>query len=264
MAVRHQTTKENTWSAWSGELEDLRRIGRLFSSLVEQRRAPLWAAISGEYVVNPETPGAESVAERRKADFDRRWKAVATLQDGDDQIEGPINEVLAELDPRTISRLEFSATSHYIGAAGDAIGLTFNKENLFQPVVLDVRSSDQGWARQALTSLSEEIERGVPKWARWRSFLGKMGVSVAICLVVYLIATILLPSSLHTWIRTLTASAIAIAVALVATSFRSLDWFLPPFEVRSQGTSTGGRRIAGLALLLLSVPIGILVNILTR
>jgi hypothetical protein len=261
MAVRHQTTKANAWSAWSGELEDLRRIGRLFSRLVEQRRAPLWAM--SDEGAHAELIGDESLAARRKADFDRRWQAIATLQDGDDQIEGPIEEVLAELDPRTISKLEFSATSSYTVVIGDAVVLSFNKSNFFKPVILEVRAGDQGWARQVLTSLSEEIERGVPKWARCRSILGKTGLSVAVCLAIYFIALILLPSSLTAWARTLTASAIAIAVGFVVTSFRSVDWFLPPFEVRSQGTSTGGRRIAGLGLLLLSVPIGILVNVLS-
>ncbi|WP_448623568.1 hypothetical protein [Geodermatophilus sp. URMC 64] len=260
MSVRHKTTKTNTWLAWSGELNDLRRIGRLFTSVVEDRGPALWASYEAE---NLDVASSSIDGGWRKEDFDKRWRASAKLQDGDDEIEGPIDEVLAELDPRTIDRLEFSATSDHTVIPGDAIALVFNRGNSYSPISLVVRSSDHGWARQVLSSLSEEVEKGVPRWARWRSIAGRAAISWATYVAVYVLLLLILPTALAPLPRQIIAIGAGIVVAFAAASSRSLDWLLPPFEVRSQGTSTGGRRITALALLLVSVPVGVLVNVLT-
>jgi len=258
MTVRHKTSKSNAWPAWSGELEDLRRIGRLFESLIEQRRPDLWASHDDQADESP------TLKEWRKQRFEEGWRAVAELQDADDQVEGGIEEVLAELDPRSLARLTLRASSDETLVPGDGIAPVLNARSESNPVRLSVNSSDQGWARQALSALSEEIAKGVPKWGRWRSASGRMTLSVVVFLFVNFTGLMLFYSSAQGLVRAAACSAIGIIAGLIVHSTRVINWFLPPLEVTSQAGSTGARRLAGLGALLASVPIGILINLLTN
>ena len=258
--MQHRTKKENKWWAWSGELDDLRRIGSVFRDLVAQRGS----TILNEFDRGREDSADPSVAshERRKTEFSEKWRASASLHDGDDQIDGSIAEVLDELDRRSATRLEFSSTGMYAAAAGEELRVVFSRSSYIQAVHLKVRSGDQGWARQVLTLLSEEIEKGVPKWAWCRSLWGRILISlvVTVCLVS---ALFLLPPLLTSIPRAVIASGIILTVQIVVSSPGVVRWFFPPFEVTSQAGSSGGRRLAVLGVVLLSVPIGIIVNLLT-
>lgn len=259
MAVQHKTTKKNQWTAWSGELEDLRRLGQSFTELVSKHGVALLASYEESHAHEwPET------SERQKKEFEDRWRAFAELRDGDDQIEGAVDEVLAELDRRSAVSLELSATSAYTALCGEEIKLVFHRNAVRYAVSLEVKSGDQGWARQVLTLLSEQIEKGVPKrWAWCRTPWGHSAIGTAVFAVAYVLVQILLPSSLTLLPRTLIATGISLLLEVIVLLKGVLDWFFPPFEVTSRAGSSGGRRLAGLGLLLLSVPIGILVNLLT-
>jgi len=261
MAVQHRTKKENKWWAWSGELDDLRRIGSVFRDLVEQRKS----AILNELDRGREDSADASVAsyERRRTEFSEKWCASASLHDGDDQIDGSIAEVLDELDRRSSTRLEFSSTGMYTAAAGEELRVVFSRLSYIHAVYLTVRSGDQGWARQVLTLLSEEIEKGVPKWAWCRSIWGHILIFLVVNTVCVVSASFLLPPLLTSIPRVVIASGILVTAQIVVSLPGVMRWFFPPFEVTSQAGSSGGRHLAVLGVVLLGVPIGIIVNLLT-
>jgi hypothetical protein len=132
------------------------------------------------------------------------------------------------------------------------------------PVTLAVKSGDQGWARQVLTSLSEEVEKGVPRWAWWRSPAGGAILGAITALIALAVTLLVVPASVGMPFRLLVGLGMGVAAQVIVGRSKFINWFLPPLEVASQGGSSGGRRLAGLGLLLLSVPIGILVNLLTE
>jgi hypothetical protein len=169
--------------------------------------------------------------------------------------------VLAELDPRSFTRIEFNAISAGTAVPGDGLVLVFNTRNGDFPVSLSAHSSDAGWARQALSSLSEEIDKGVPRWAPVRSMWGRSIVAVVVGLIAWALALAILPSTI-TALNKIIAAVIVGGIVGLALG-RAFDWFFPPLEVTTQGSNAGTRRLAGLGLLVLSVPLGILVNLLT-
>jgi hypothetical protein len=257
VSVRRKTTKDHAWRAWSGDPAELRRVGAIFSDLVDQRRAPLWATYE------PSPDALPVTLERHASEFQAQWRAVAKLRDGDDEIEGPIEAVLAELDPRSFCRIEFVAMSAGTAVPADGLVLVFNARNQSFPVSLSAHSSDAGWARQALALLSEEIDKGVPRWAPLRSFRGTMMVGLIVWAAVYALMLLVLPSAWSTVDRTTLAGIVSVVAGVGVQHARISNWFFPPLEVTTAGGNSGTRRIAGLGGLLLTVPLGVLVNLLT-
>jgi hypothetical protein len=278
MPVQHRTTRKNHWLAWSGELDDLRRIGRIFSELVQRRKESLDAELD----TNNEPGSTEGPAEQWRRAVLQNFAPVATLEDGDDRIVGPVDDVLAELDRRSVSELALKTETdgYALSMVHEGVDLTFRRKvgSLYdhESVTLEISSRDQGWARQTLTQLTEEIEKGVPRWAWFRSKAGRaiIGLTVAIAGVLTFYSLVSIPDQLSLWgtplssqiVLTIRLAAVVAPPALLgylAASNAAIDWFMPRFEVTSQASSTGGRRLAGLGLLVLSIPIGILVNLIS-
>jgi hypothetical protein len=259
MAVTYKTSKRNTWPAWSGELDDLRRLGAATTRLVDQRRVPLINEFNEK---NPEM--IEAWGDYHTERFQKNWVALAEFQDGDDEVEGPISEALDELDRRTTSRLRFKATSTATPTVGEALNIRFQRDSPTQAVTLQIESYDQAWARQVLTLLSEEIEKGVPKWAWCRSIPGRAIISVAAALAFFAAVVLITPPSMPSPVRVAIAVIVGLAAQVVAQLHRVIDWFFPPFEITSHGGSTGGRRLAAVATIAASIPIGLIINLMTR
>jgi hypothetical protein len=130
-------------------------------------------------------------------------------------------------------------------------------------VQINVQSSDLRWTRLTLAELSEEIEKGVPWWAWLRSTIGVLLTSAvafsgAIVAIWQLIGENRQENLI--WLTTFLMTPMALLVGLAGKW-----WLLPAFEVTPvDGGTSGGKRIAYWAAILLSVPIGIAVNITTR
>ena len=261
MEVQHRTKKYNSWPAWSSELDDLRKLGARVEKLANDRIEDFVA----EYERNATDKRSDSDKERTKRYIRNGLRVSAEFLDGDDEVQGPIPDVLNELDRRTTRQLSFKVdASHVPTMNGERIVLSFSRKKEGNSVELEVQSSDPGWARQALTILSEEVEKGVPKWARARTRAGQFLVALAVAVPTVIIAALLFPSHWPAWQRVLVGLIPATVVACITVMPEIISWLFPSFEITSDsGGSTGGRRIAAALALVASVPLGIVVNLIT-
>lgn len=263
MAVEHKTKKSNRWNAWSGDLEDLRRISRIYKGLADQRGG----TIADTYV--PLYPLSSVNLEARRTEIREAWQAYAIVIDRDDEIRGPVADVLGALDRRSVTSIEFTQKGEHT-QHDEQFSLKFSRNPDYNEdiVTLRITSGDQGWARQALAQLTEEVEKGVPRWAWWRSISGSL---LSWCIVLLSTALLIIAGSRSVgvvttvgWLPTVIGSGLTgLLVAFWSQTPRIRNWMLPPLEITSEVGSTGARRLAGLALIILGLPIGILVNILS-
>ncbi|MET8910387.1 hypothetical protein [Micromonospora sp. NPDC004551] len=199
-----------------------------------------------------------------------------TVVDKYEEVYGRVDEVLAEMDRRSTVSVRFRAdgsrppdrqygrTSEYV-SDGIHLRLGGQGDSPFRtdrPVSLTVTSPSAGWARAAFARVSDEIEKGVPRWAVVRRPSAQFSLSLLYFAVPYITVMLIIKARQPIWIAGFWAGIIAWLISSVSgTASRFHNWLFPPFEITQDGAeSSGTRRILFLITLMLSVPIGILVN----
>jgi hypothetical protein len=243
-------------------MDALRRIARLLEEIAARRSEDL----ANSSAAATENEGSGHVASQRDV------KVSAILSGQGDEISGPIADVFAEFDRRHPGNLELRIEENKVKTVAVLLG---SKETSYfgfhedgspprAPILLGVKSSDRGWARQAFVQLSEEIQKGVPAWS-WLCREGGTLFSFVVTLAVFMATGFVLSWPIP---QNSFPPALGIFIGLgVVASFATLifhSWLFPRFEVNFEGMkSSGSRRLAWLGTLLLAIPIGILVNVLT-
>ncbi|MFI6254556.1 hypothetical protein ACIBCL_00395 [Micromonospora zamorensis] len=239
-------------------MADLDRLGKLIEELHSARLIELGSDSPQQVAL---VKVAEEINVRGTLNFTigsddgEVYPFVGLIAEDEDEVAGPIPEVLSEVDRRSVKRLKFVAA---LGPS-ERLRVTLTRE-AEEAVVIDVVSQRTGWAKQAYARLADEIEKGVPRWATLRSGGPKFGLSILPPLALALFVALVLPKSLDD-----DRDFVGIMTFLVAWPFFWMDrlykWLFPGFELVGEGgQSSGTRRIATLSLLAASIPIGVLVN----
>jgi len=249
-----QTTLDRTWKAWSGELADLERLATLIGSLAEARKDEILSSLEEGMGLRGLWEGKEPVL---------KVKVV----EGTDTITGPAQEVLSELDRRTVQSVEIFGDFVYPEEL--KVQLSKNKGENWRRwgVRLQLASTNPGWAKRCAAQVSEEVEKSVPWWAWFWTVPGIVISYVAACVLA--VVVVLLVALRHTN-NTGSAAIISLNGFSIATIFawtlgpRLWRWTFPRFEVHSEGAQpTGGRRMAAFGSIAAAFLVAILVNYIT-
>jgi hypothetical protein len=272
--------RERSWHAWVGTVEVLEKLGIEAQKMAQKRADEILREIELEESDASATEDSGGIFAELEYNS-RQLEFLVKFTEGDDEVSGALGQVMPEVDRRSLKTISFRASNSGYGPYGDLLELKFSRNpgiygpGSFAPsaVVLTVRSSDAGWAREAFAHLSEKVELGVPWWGRLHSIAGST-VMAAIAfattiLVGYTIAVygVGIPEHGSTlagtiaWVIILVV-AIALALTFIAPSARNK--LFPPFELTGESQSTGTRFMIFLGVTLVSVVFSIFTNVLTR
>jgi hypothetical protein len=239
--------------AWSGELGDLKRVVSLVEQLGKQRIAFLSLTLPD--------------IERQK----RRFKPVQIeITEKTDSVTGSPPAIYSELDRRTARQIRMFSD---FGSNDEALEVLFKKDpkpgELTGGITISVKSTNTGWAEQSLAELTNEINKSVPRWAGFRSWLGIIASLVVLFVTAWGIVVLIQVKHIHHNLGNDLIASFATAILGVfliggigATFF--WPWMFPTFELYGEGgTSSGGRRLAALGAFALSIVGGIIVYLVT-
>lgn len=234
--------KTRSWTAWHGDLDQLRRLGAALKEVDLERRAELSDLDSDDGSIESDL----SMSVREKID----------------NYGGPLDVIIEQFDRRTALGVFFTAK---IGDK-DRINVELAGHTLYPEIKLDVESNDPAFTRSAYARLSDEIERGIPWWGKMSTPL-RNSITLILAAACIAIATMLViphekPFKFEHWLvvggTVFWFGFMGLAISVVRPS--PMDWFYPQFEVTGDGVSSTTRRVTTLSLLLLSIPIGVFVN----
>jgi hypothetical protein len=128
-------------------------------------------------------------------------------------------------------------------------------------VELEAGSGDRGWVNEVFASVSEEVEKGVPRWEWVRHKGGRSAfiafVLICLAIIVSLIVVRQLPlKSQGTFVVLAAVSVVVLWFILTGQQplNRFIDWLFPGFEIFPEGgRPTGTRRLAFFGSLLLTI-----------
>jgi hypothetical protein len=268
--VRRAASTRCHWQAWVGDSERLLRIARVMDEQVASFREQ----VSKQGGSNGTNAGTNQ--ERNQAyavRLEAREEELSLRQIGSPQ------EVLAEVDVTSLDAVAltvgktgklFLLPDRFIGF-GDFF-MTVDEEEpegLFAGLsisrstgaTLQVRGNDPDRVRGMFAALRVEIAKGVPWWARLRSsWIWWLYTATGIAIAIFALQN-LLASNLFALLGAGLAVGLASGTALTLFT----KWILPGFEILSSGRSAKGGRILGIVgSVVLSIVIGVLVNIWTR
>ncbi|WP_182881678.1 hypothetical protein [Microbispora sp. H10949] len=264
------------WLAWSGEMGDLQRIGRIIEDLYEKRQNAIASEVRrqeyderreeggsnqntiGEFTVHAVHSTVNYIAPPAVDDI-FEYPFLGLIIASKRKIWGDMDDILTEVDRRSVKKLIFVGAMH----PGDRVVVTFSREDAFA-VKLEVASTDVGWAHQAFARLMDEIEKGVPRWEFilhrgfgyiWPRALATLLLAAAVTAAFY--------DKLKATTNGLSFIFFASFLVFIFTS--SSDWFtrwlFPKFEILGEGApSTATRRLGLIFGIAVSIPIGIMVN----
>jgi hypothetical protein len=246
--VRRITRRERPWSAWAGSTAELERIGNAMAKLVAARREARIAEMKAD---EPKAPGPDEYATSRRRDWEgdlRRLEEItvrASLVDrNEDEVTGDISAVLAEFDRRTYRKVVFKASYPYTWDSDEVFVVVMKRDNPNAGVTLKVTSNDQGWAKQAMAEVSEEIDRGAQWWSFALRPWGAAAVNLAVYISVYLTALLIIeiPSKWPSWIEGSGCVVIAFVAGLTFSLTRLWSWTFPSIEIIPEGEKPKGAR----------------------
>jgi hypothetical protein len=262
--VRWSTTRRRVWPAWSGSKEDLTRVGDVFDEIGSKLRRTVLEQIDAEY---PDTaPQVRSPYSQMQRDRGARIAARASVTEGSDQVTGRVSSVMERIDRRTAERVIFSLNGENV--TDTELQVAFSRRS-FHGVELELKSSDRDWVSQTLADLSNELERGTPRWAVFRTWTGRLLTTLMLTVVFVIAFFVSLWPRFHDQGRGLAEAALSFfpfvgfftfVFFMILSISPVYDWLFPPFEVSADGASSGSRRLAAAGLLAVSIPIGIFVN----
>ncbi|MEV0424800.1 hypothetical protein [Streptosporangium canum] len=277
--IKRSTQKKRSWDAWSGEIADLRRIGRTVEELhdarvsvtktqAEEARREYEASqgeISGVTISGVVYGGVTQIIDysysgnRVLEDISSYPFVGLVLLDDEDKVVGSIDDIFPEIDRRSMERLTFISAIN----PREHLIVTFARDSAAATV--DIESEDTGWARQALARITDEVEKGVPRWAFVRgSGSTPFWINVGVATVVGLATGL---AQIAQSVSANFAIGLMVFVGIFIFLFSSMglrDFVFPRFEVLGDGAqSTGSRRLVTLTLIAISIPIGVFVNLIS-
>ncbi|MGC5032217.1 hypothetical protein [Micromonospora sp. DT229] len=290
LSNKRTTFRQRSWGAWAGDLRELEAIAGILRESTRERQQT--AAKELEDLI--ESIGNESQKDvsdlirsklnKLKASHERILTGKVELfvrldvEDQHETVSGQVAEVLSELDRRSTKSVTMTA-SPYRYLAGDihdveqdensslteGIYVHLGSGGQFNLVGAEVRvsSPDTGWARSTFARLVDEIEKGVPRWARLRKHIM---IPFAFLTSAFTILGFAIGYSLQAywndwWLAPFGGAFLGFMSIPFAYGEKLFGWLFPPFEVTGEGSqSSGGRRIAFLTSVLISIPIGVFVN----
>lgn len=175
--------------------------------------------------------------------------------------------MLDELDHRSVVRIEFAGQFPY--ASKDELTVQFGTKYAFDgSIQLKVASNDPTWARSTFGQLADDIGKGVPWWASVRNKGHVLGVWLVLCELLALAIFLVLSPHIPPGERLNAYQSLATLAGIVALGiFMSgslTDWLFPHLEItRPGGQSSGSRRLAVIGSVLISVVVGIFVNMIS-
>ncbi|MFS8100892.1 hypothetical protein LFM09_27570 [Lentzea alba] len=279
MTVKRTVTLSRSWKSWAGSVADLRRLGDETEKHVQAKKEALLRAFDTESqseleeIEKAKTGSAqefeldwarESRASKRK-DLEDRIALKAKLVDSAGIAEGSLSEIIQEFDHRSFNSVFYEAD---LGRSYEEdLSISLRKFGPKPGIELTISSTDQAWARQAFSHLSDEIAKGVPKWASMRSDGPRRAVALGMFLVVSVSIGFmhyrLLGPSAQAW--TTFVSAIGLGLWPVIAIYSPLwSYIFPPLDVHGEGgSSTGSRRLAFILGIFLTIALGVFVNLIS-
>lgn len=199
-----------------------------------------------------------------------------TVIDRYEEVFGKVDPVLAEMDRRSTRSLRYvtdgirppsrlfrglseSVTDGLYIRLGPPDSSFFHDSD---QVCVVVTSPSTGWARSSFARICDEVEKGVPKWSFVRLPVFRFMLGAFYFAVPYLAVMLAIQPELDRWlmIGVITAGA-ALLLGMLEITGKLTDWLFPAFEVFQEGGQPSGtRRATALISLLITIPIGILVN----
>jgi hypothetical protein len=255
-AVVHRNKEPGAWESWSGDLEELSGVVKQVEKLAQDRKKQILADIH------------ESLRE----DEETAWKKVEPLVRleityGTNSTTGPANAVLKELDRRTVQKVKIFTKFPYHHE--ESITVQFQKGTIEDKgVEVEVESTSQGWAKQGIGQLSDEIEKSVPKWSFFLSHPGQATVFLVTYIAIFALVTLATIKHVHHdklgAVGSIALATLFATILLCIPILVLLPRVFPRFEIHGEGgTSTGGGRLAALLTAILAIPIGVIVYLIT-
>ncbi|MET8256469.1 hypothetical protein [Micromonospora sp. NPDC005205] len=243
------TSRSRCWRTWAGDIKEIHAIADIFENAAEKVRNE----ILEQHQEHEETARFCTCLSDAKSAV-----ATARISEGSESISGSLHAVVAAIDRRTFKRMTFKLK----GFSSPQLELTFDSElESGQGLTLQVSSSWRDWVRQTFTELSDEIDKGVPRWHFLRTGPGLALITLVGGLAGFAIALPMFNSG-NNFVSALGTSPIIILMIL--SPLLAYIWAFPGFEITHEGgTTTGARRLAFICALLLSIPIGIVINLIT-
>lgn len=242
--LKRRTVRRRTWLAWAGTIDELRSIGRTVERLYDTARTPDADGCSGDSLSNVDKLMFET-----------------TITHGDDSVTGNLNAAISELDRRTATSVTFRIYHRF---SDERLRLEMKWLEFFYAVRLVISSPDPGWANQALGSVSEEVDKGRPRWAWTRSIWGRILVYIFSVSMVGVGASLLVEPFVSSLWRTIIANVITFSLGAIFLPERIYSWLFPGVEIIAPGgTSTGSRRFIFVGSIVLTIALGVLVNFIT-
>lgn len=245
------TSRSRRWKTWAGDIKEIHAIADIFENAATKVRNK----ILEQHEEHEETDVYCTCLSDAKSAV-----ATARISEGSESISGSLHAVVAAIDRRTFQRMTFKLE----GYSSPHLQLKFDSEfgSLDgQGLTLEVSSSWRDWVRQTFTELSDEIDKGVPRWHFLRTVPGLALITLVGGLAGFCIALPMFNSG-NDVISSLGTSPIILLMILSPIS--AYVWAFPGFEITHEGgTTTGARRLAFMCALLLSIPIGIVINLIT-
>lgn len=256
-------------------MEQLKRLGDIVRELGEARWKQLYpesaaeenaATQADESEIGQQISALERVADdvtSRLLEYDRKVEFDFEVKEKDGtKFSGPYDLTIGQFDKRTAIG---AVIKYKIGLDFDeALEVNLNGRRWANECELTVSSKDMAFGRSAFARLSDEVAKGVPRWAGG----GKYVLALAVFIFLFSIAGTLVSMKFDgtgridfDWRRfplgAIPASGIALAALGNSWPF---SWLFPSFEVTGDGASSGTRRILSLVAVLITIPIGILIN----
>jgi hypothetical protein len=269
--TRHRE-KQRHWRAWAGTLQDVIRLSERLEELVNSRRQGLLAELG---LRDPDLGDASSsepaLTERRdenlKASLIYEFQLEMGYGEGDDVAIGRPEQIIQEIDRRSVELLTIFAETEGAMSFSEELQVALGPSG----VELKVGSGDRGWVNQVLVAVTEEVEKGVPGWAWVRRNYGRSAFVAVVLICLAVIVSLLIARHVP---RKSEGSFLGITIASVVVLWfiftgaqltnRFIDWLFPAFQILPDGgRSSGTRRLAFVGSLLLTICLGVIVNLIT-
>ena len=254
--ITHTSKVDHKWSAWSGPLDDLIRIGATFEELAKKACAAQLARVDNK---------TDDVKQRRD-EISNRWQVEATVSYPEERksLVGPMSEVLHKCDPKLLESFTLTAGRDRYGSSPQ-LSLTMKRKKDIdrswdQPgVALHIEARDYGWVKEADNRLSVAIKRNVPWWR----FLRTPWIAPVVYALIAVGSGALIASPFGSGPAILGASiGLNFGLSVMPLLARKL---LPVFEVVSVGDRPIGARVIGVTGSLLGqVIIGVAIALFFR
>ena len=277
-SVERTIRRDRAWQAWVGSTADLERVGRLVGKLLDRRRELAVAAWEQENP-RPEDPEKDEVLSMKYIPYptyaalaaDKIHSIdvacsldVSTTDRNGDTSSGGLESVLAEFDSRDynmiVLRAQFFTDYKF---EKEELELAFVRDASTAGVTLRIASTEQGWAKQALAEITEEVDKGRKWWGFLRTDNGSLLMALVTFGLFALLSSLLL--TLTDWPRNkelavgFFASSIPTLVALSGQIRK--NWLFPAVEVVSDGVTPRGLRVVlSIAGLLVTSVVGVAIN----